>query len=321
MPVQDPPRTEVDLDVVLDGRRPVAEDVVLLTLRRPDGGPFPSWEPGAHVDLVLAPGLVRQYSLCGDPADRSVLQVAVLRERDGRGGSEHVHRRLAEGDRLAVRGPRNHFPLVAADRYLFIAGGIGITPIVPMLAAADASGADWRLVYGGRTRAAMAFRADLERAYGDRVSVRPQDETGLLDLDALLAEPDERTAVYCCGPEPLLAAAEERCAAWPPGALHVERFTPRDDTGPRESFEVELARSGRTLTVPPGKSILQVVEEAGVPVLSSCREGTCGTCETEVLGGEPDHRDSVLTDEERRSGEIMMICVSRARGARLTLDL
>ncbi|GLZ12732.1 ferredoxin [Actinomadura sp. NBRC 104425] len=321
MPVQDPPRTEVDLDVVLDGRRPVAEDVVLLTLRRADGGPFPAWEPGAHVDLVLAPGLVRQYSLCGDPADRSVLQVAVLRERDGRGGSEHVHRRLAEGDRLAVRGPRNHFPLVAADRYLFIAGGIGITPIMPMLAAAHASGADWRLVYGGRTRASMAFRTDLEHAYGDRVSVRPQDETGLLDLDALLGAPDERTQVYCCGPEPLLAAVEERCAAWPPGALHVERFTPKDDTGPRGSFEVELARSGRTLTVPPGKSILQVVEEAGVQVLSSCREGTCGTCETEVLGGEPDHRDSVLTDEERRSGEIMMICVSRARGARLTLDL
>ncbi|MEU6039973.1 PDR/VanB family oxidoreductase [Actinomadura sp. NPDC047616] len=321
MPVQDLPRTEVDLDVVLESRRPVADDVVLLTLRRPDGEPFPSWEPGAHVDLVLAPGLVRQYSLCGDPADRSVLRIAVLRERDGRGGSRHVHERLAEGDRLVVRGPRNHFPLVAADRYLFIAGGIGITPIVPMLAAAQASGADWRLVYGGRTRATMAFRADLERAYGDRVSVRPQDETGLLDLDALLGVPDDRTKVYCCGPEPLLAAVEERCAAWPPGALHVERFTPKDDTGPRESFEVELARSGRTLTVPPGKSILQVVEEAGLQVLSSCREGTCGTCETEVLDGEPDHRDSVLTDEERRSGEIMMICVSRARGARLTLDL
>lgn len=321
MTVQDLPRAEVGLDVVVERKELIAEDVARLTLRRPDGEPFPSWEPGAHVDLVLAPGLVRQYSLCGDPSDRTALQVAVLRERDGRGGSRHVHERLAEGDDLVVRGPRNHFPLVDAERYLFIAGGIGITPIVPMLAAAEAAGADWRLVYGGRTRAAMAFLPELEGAYGGRVSVRPQDETGLLDLDALLAAPDDRTKVYCCGPEPLLAAVEERCRAWPRGALHVERFTPVEDAGPRASFEVELARSGRTLTVPPDKSILRVVEEAGISVLSSCREGTCGTCETEVLGGEPDHRDTVLTDDERASNEIMMICVSRSLGPRLILDL
>lgn len=315
---------EVQLEVVLDATEPIADGVVRLTLRHPDGEPLPRWEPGAHLDLVLRPDLVRQYSLCGDPADRSALRVAVLREPDGRGGSAYVHDRLRAGDRVGIRGPRNNFALVAARRYVFIAGGIGITPIVPMLAAADRAGADWRLVYGGRTRASMAFREQLTRAYGDRVSIRPHDETGLLDLDELLAEPDADTAVYCCGPEPLLAAVERRCTRWPPGALHVERFTPKPAADPglaAGSFEVELARTGRTVVVPEGTPILDAVEEAGVPVLSSCREGTCGTCETAVLAGEPDHRDSLLTDEERAAGDTMMICVSRSCGPRLVLDL
>jgi ferredoxin-NADP reductase len=303
------------------GKEPVATDVVALTLRHPDGAPMPTWEPGAHVDLELRPGLVRQYSLCGDPTDRSTLRIAVLREPDGRGGSAYVHDRLSPGDRVDVAGPRNNFALVEAKRYLFIAGGVGITPIVPMLAAVERAGADWRLVYGGRTRASMAFRERLCRDYGDRVSVRPQDETGLLDLAGLLAEPAAGTAVYCCGPEPLLAAVEEHCASWPAGALHVERFTPRPDTGTRDSFEVELSRTGRTVVVPADRSILEVVEDAGVPVLSSCREGTCGTCETDVLGGTPDHRDSLLTPDERAAGETMMICVSRSRGGKLVLDL
>jgi ferredoxin len=190
-----------------------------------------------------------------------------------------------------------------------------------MLAAVERAGADWRLVYGGRTRASMAFRERLCRDYGDRVSIRPQDETGLLDLAGLLAEPAEGTAVYCCGPEPLLAAVERHCASWPAGALHVERFTARPDTGARDSFEVELARTGRTVLVPADRSILEVVEDAGVPVLSSCREGTCGTCETDVLGGTPDHRDSLLTPDERATGETMMICVSRSCGGKLVLDL
>ncbi len=303
------------------GKDPVAAGVVALTLRHPDGAPVPAWEPGAHVDLVLRPGLVRQYSLCGDPADRSALRVAVLREPDGRGGSAYVHDRLAPGDQVDVAGPRNNFALVEAKRYLFVAGGVGITPIVPMLAAVERAGADWRLVYGGRTRASMAFRERLCRGYGDRVSIRPQDETGLLDLAGLLAEPAEGTAVYCCGPEPLLAAVEGHCASWPAGALHVERFTARPDTGARDSFEVELARTGRTVLVPEDRSILEVVEDAGVPVLSSCREGTCGTCETDVLGGTPDHRDSLLTPDERAAGETMMICVSRSCGGKLVLDL
>jgi ferredoxin-NADP reductase len=314
---------EPELDLVLEKKEILADGVVQLTLRDPAGADLPAWEPGAHVDLVLTDDLTRQYSLCGDPAERSVLQVAVLREQEGRGGSAHVHDVLAEGDVVRVRGPRNHFALVDAPRYLFLAGGIGITPILPMIAAAEAAGADWRLVYGGRTRASMAFRDRLEELHPDRVDVRPQDETGLLDLAALLGEPAEGTAVYCCGPEPLLAAVEERCAGWPAGALHLERFAPKAgaDDGPREAFEVELAQTGTTLTVPADRSILDVVEAAGVGVLSSCQEGTCGTCETGVLEGVPDHRDSVLTAEEQAANDAMMICVSRSCSARLVLDL
>jgi ferredoxin-NADP reductase len=323
MTVLNPPAAELDLDCVLDGEEAVADGVVRLTFRSCGGEPFPQWEPGAHVDLVLRPDLVRQYSLCGDPGDRSVLRIAVLREPEGRGGSLHVHDELRPGSRVRIRGPRNHFPLVASERYLFIAGGIGITPILPMIAAAETSGADWRLVYGGRLRASMAFHEHLLATYGDRVSVCPQDETGLLDLDTLLAEPDPHTTIYCCGPEPLLAAVEERSAPWPRGSLHVERFAPKADAdaGAKGWFEVELARSGKILPVPPDKSILEVVEEAGTQVLSSCQEGTCGTCETPVLGGVPDHRDSVLTAEEQAAGDMMMICVSRAASARLVLDL
>ncbi|MGK5557458.1 PDR/VanB family oxidoreductase [Actinomadura kijaniata] len=318
-----PPGTEVDLDLTLAGRDRVADGVVLLTLARPDGGDLPAWEPGAHVDLVLGPGLVRQYSLCSDPADRSRWQVAVLREPDGRGGSVHVHDRLAAGSPVRVRGPRNHFALEPAARYLFVAGGIGITPLLPMVAEAERRGADWRLVYGGRSRATMAFRERLEAEYGERVTLHPQDESGLPDLDALLGAPRADTLVYCCGPEGLLEAVEERCAAWPPGALRVERFSPREVGEPvlDGAFEVELARTGTTVTVPPGKSVLEAVEEAGTPVLSSCREGTCGTCETPVLEGTVDHRDSLLTPEERAAHDTMMICVSRAACPRLVLDL
>ncbi|MEU0588803.1 PDR/VanB family oxidoreductase [Streptomyces sp. NPDC006132] len=292
--------------------------MLALTLRHPLGEPLPAWEPGAHVDVLLGPGLERQYSLCGDPADRTAWRIAVLREPDGRGGSAHVHERVAEGDTIRVRGPRNNFRLEPAPRYRFVAGGIGITPILPMLAAAEAAGAEWTLLYGGRTRDSMAFGEELAR-YGDRVTIAPQDETGLLDLPSVLDDVPEDTLVYCCGPGPLLDAVEARC---PSGVLRVERFRPKEqETGGATEFEVELARSGRTLTVTPDVSVLDAVRAAGVEVLYSCTEGTCGTCETDVLDGEPDHRDSVLTDEERAAGETMLICVSRCRGKRLVLDL
>jgi ferredoxin-NADP reductase len=314
---------EVDLQLRVGRRRTGAEGVVVLDLVDPDGGQLPAWTPGAHVDLVLSDGLVRQYSLCGDPADRSAWRVAVLREPAGRGGSAHVHEKLAEGDAVAVRGPRNHFELVPSPAYLFIAGGIGITPILPMIRQAQSDGVAWELHYGGRSRRSMAFLEALEDATGGRITLHPQDEVGLIDLERILGTPRPGTLVYSCGPEPLLNAVEQRCAGWPAGSLHVERFTPKDVGEPvlAGAFEVELATSGLTLTVPPGKSILEVVEDAGVAVLSSCQEGTCGTCETPVLSGEVDHRDSLLTPEEQAANDTMFICVSRAACPKLVLEL
>jgi ferredoxin-NADP reductase len=282
-----------------------------------DGGQLPEWTPGAHVDLHLPCGLVRQYSLCGDPAERGRWRVAVLREPAGRGGSACVHDDLVPGDELAAAGPRNNFPLVDATEYLFLAGGIGITPILPMLAQVTRRGRPWRLAYGGRTRASMAFLPELA-AYGDRVTIWPQDERGLLPLDDLLPG-SPGTAVYCCGPEPLLRAVEDRCA---PGTLHLERFAPKEPVSTLDDpFEVELASCGTVIGVPAGVSVLAALRDAGVEVLSSCEEGTCGTCETAVLDGVPEHRDSVLTPAERDAADIMMICVSRARTPRLVLDL
>ncbi|MEU9626646.1 PDR/VanB family oxidoreductase [Streptomyces luteogriseus] len=307
-----------ETELVVGTAELVAEGVLALTLRHPLGELLPAWEAGAHVDVLLEPGLERQYSLCGDPADRSAWRIAVLRESAGRGGSAHVHERLGEGATVRVRGPRNNFGLEPAPRYRFVAGGIGITPILPMLAAAEAAGAEWTLLYGGRTRSSMAFGEELGR-YGDRVTIAPEDETGLLDLPSVLDDVPEGTLVYCCGPGPLLDAVEARC---PSGILRVERFRPKEqETGGGAGFEVELARSGRTLTVAPDVSVLDAVREAGIEVLYSCTEGTCGTCETDVLDGEPDHRDSVLTEAERAAGETMLICVSRCRGKRLVLDL
>ncbi|WP_405592811.1 PDR/VanB family oxidoreductase [Streptomyces sp. NBC_01092] len=307
-----------EAELVVHRREFAADGVLALTLRHPLGEQLPAWEPGAHIDVLLGPVLERQYSLCGDPADRDAWRIAVLREPDGRGGSAHVHERLGQGDKVRVRGPRNHFRLEPAPRYRFIAGGIGITPILPMLAAAEAAGAEWTLLYGGRNRQSMAFTGELGQ-YGDRVAIAPQDESGLLDLASVLDEVPDGTLVYCCGPGPLLDAVEERC---PAGLLHVERFAPKEQEGDENTeFEVELARSGLTLTVTPSVSVLDTVRAAGIEVLYSCTEGTCGTCETDVLDGAPDHRDSVLTREEQECGETMMICVSRCRGQRLVLDL
>lgn len=304
-------------------RRTAADDVLLLTLADPSGRPLPAWEPGAHIDLVLPDlGLTRQYSLCGSPSDRFEWQISVLRKPDGRGGSQYVHKGLQVGTEVQVRGPRNHFPLLPSQRYLFIAGGIGITPIRPMVMAATANGLPWQLLYGGRSRRSMAFLDDLV-AHGDRVRVHPQDEAGQLPLASVLAVPSPDCLVYCCGPEPLLEAVEAWCSGWPAGILHTERFAARRDQPGLgdKAFDVVCRRSGRTLNVPPGRSILEVAEAAGVSTLSACREGICGTCETRVLEGVPEHRDSVLTERERKSGKSLMICVSRSSSARLVLDL
>lgn len=300
----------------------VAQDVCRLDLADPARRRLPDWAPGAHIDLLLPGGLTRQYSLCGDRWDPYTWSVAVLRELGGRGGSAYVHDTLAVGDLIGVAGPRNNFRLVPAERYLFIAGGIGITPLLPMMQQADLMGTPWQLLYGGRTRASMGFLEQVE-AYGDRVVVRPQDEFGLLDVTGVVDAQPDGTKVYCCGPGPLLDAVCAHCAGWAAGQLRIERFVPMDLSAPeqQESFEVVLKRSGGTVTVEPAMTVLDAVARAGVNVLSSCRQGTCGTCETTVLAGHVDHRDSLLDDAERSADDCMFICVSRARSDRLVLDL
>ncbi|MFD0021499.1 PDR/VanB family oxidoreductase [Streptomyces sp. NPDC058382] len=294
-----------------------AEGVVLLRLK---GSGLPRWQPGAHLDLVLPSGLIRQYSLCGDPADPDTYTVATRLAEDGRGGSKEVHELLHAGREIEIRGPRNRFPLADAPAYVLVAGGIGITPILPMLRALAASGADWRLLYGGRSRATMPFLAEIEEldAGGGRVTVVPQDESGHPDVTAALADAAPGTAVHCCGPEPLMDAV---AAALPPHCtLHLERFTAAaaDATG-SAAFEVELRRSGRTVAVAAGQSALAAVR-AELPHISySCEQGFCGTCQQRVLEGEVDHRDDLLNDAER--ADSMLLCVSRCRGGRLVLDL
>jgi ferredoxin-NADP reductase len=297
--------------------------VLSLELVDPDGHDLPSWEPGAHLDLQLPGGLSRRYSLSGDPADRTRYRLGILREEAGRGGSAYVHDTLRPGQVVDFAGPRNHFRLEPAASYVFVAGGIGITPILPMLAEATATGADWTLLYGGRTASSMAFKGELER-YGDRVTLWPQDSGGLLDLDTLLSTPRPDTLVYCCGPEPLLNAVEQRMAAWPAGTLHLERFAApvvERDPADEHAVEVVLAESGRSVLVPPDRSVLDVLLEEGVDVLHDCREGICGSCEVKVIEGEVDHRDHVLSEPERAANGCMMVCVSRACGKRLVLGV
>jgi len=298
-----------------------ATDVLTITLVDAGGDALPRWTPGAHIDVDLGAGLVRQYSLCGDPDDLGRWRIAVLREAAGRGGSQRVHDLARAGEKLPVRGPRNHFPLVDADRYIFIAGGIGITPILPMIRRAAARGRPWTAVYGGRSRRSMAFVDELGAVPGGELEIVPHDECGLPDLPSVLGAPAERTAIYCCGPEPLITAVEREAAHWPPGTLHRERFTAAPAVADGGAFDVVLQRSGVRLTVPEYEPLLDVIESAGIAVDNSCRAGICGTCLVRVSSGEPDHRDDVLSDDERERGEVMLPCVSRARGAVLVLDL
>ncbi|MEV5526709.1 PDR/VanB family oxidoreductase [Streptomyces prunicolor] len=303
-PISGRPRTRA-LKLRVAARETVADGVVQLRL---EGRDLPRWEPGAHIDLVLPSGLVRQYSLCGDPADSSSYTVATRLVEDGRGGSREVHEQVWVGAELEVRGPRNRFPLVEAPAYVFVAGGIGITPVLPMLRALPES-ANWRLVYAGRTRESMPFLDEIERLGADRVTV----VAGLPDLDGELADLPEGAVVYCCGPEGLMVAVAERFPD-----VRLERFASRgSSTG--EAFEVELRRSGRTLTVPADSTVLAAVRAELPNTLYSCEQGFCGTCQQRVLEGEVEHRDELLTDAER--ADSMLICVSRARSERLVLDL
>jgi ferredoxin-NADP reductase len=317
---------ETRLDLLVHRMTWEAEGVLSLELVHPDGKPLPAWEPGAHIDVHLG-GHIRQYSLCGDPADTGRYRIGVLKEPASRGGSQHLHTAVRPGATLTVKGPRNHFALVDADSYLFIAGGIGITPILAQARKAQERGSRWQLWHGGRRRGSMAFADELTElaAGGGAVTFHPQDEHGHLDLDHILTGADPATQVYCCGPEPLLAAVEAACETLGiRDRLHVERFAAAKVEAPEggeRSFEVEARRAGKSVRVGPDESIVDALEAAGIPVETSCRDGICGTCETRVLDGTPDHRDMLLSAEEHNAGQTMMICVSRCTSKRLVLDL
>lgn len=299
-----------------------AEGIVTLTLEDPHGRGLPHWSPGAHID-VLAGDYVRKYSLCGVPGDAR-LQVAVLRAVNGRGGSDHIHDSVCVGDVVHIRGPKNHFRLdEGATRYVLVAGGIGITPIVAIADRLRALGKDYAVHYAVRDRESAAFLDRLARDHGDRLTVYVGAEGGRLDLSDLVTATPDDAHIYACGPERMLAMlaglTQDR-----PGTIHVEHFAAgtatRDPVG-ESAFDVELADSGLTVHVPADRTLLQALRAAGVDVSSDCEEGLCGTCEVRVISGSVDHRDLVLTGTERAANDRMMACCSRSNGAAIALAL
>lgn len=311
-------------------RTPVAAGVVEFTLRRLGGGRVPDWTPGAHIDLVLPNGTTRQYSLCGDPFIADEYRISVLREDAGRGGSAYIHDELQCADLVGFGGPRNNFALVPATRYLFIAGGIGITPILPMMRAARALGIPFTLLYLGRSRATMAHLDELAAFDGVdccTIEIHAADERGRADLAAWLGAFDPDVKTYVCGPERLLDAVEELTSSWRAGWVRLERFAAQasgtDAAAPARStsYRVEAVVSGISVTVAPDQNLAGALRDAGIDLLTSCSQGVCGTCETDVLSGVLDHRDSVLDGPERDSNTCMMPCVSRSLSDVLVLAL
>jgi len=301
------------------------QDVVALTLAAADTKPLPRWFPGAHIDINLPSGRIRQYSLNGDPAVRDSYRIAVRRIPGGGGGSIEVHDQLTVGATVTTSGPRNAFPLSMPGRgsptqcFRFIAGGIGITPILPMLRRAQQLDVDWSMVYAGRTSNSLPFVEEVSR-YGSRVEIRTDDVHGLPTADDLLGGCPDGTAVYACGPAPMLTGVRSGLAGRDNVELHFERFAAPPVVNGRR-FAVCIASTGKVVDVGAEETLLSALQRSGVPASYSCQQGFCGTCRTRVLGGDVDHRDSLLTDPERNAGT-MLVCVSRApEGERLTLDL
>lgn len=303
------------------------DHITAIRLERNDGGRLPAFTPGAHIDLHLPNGLTRQYSLVNHPSETGHYLLGVLREKAGRGGSAWVHDRLTEGMALQVGTPRNNFPLVPAERYLFIAGGIGVTPLLSMGAHLHRGGAAFHLHYCTRSASETAFLERIaQQGWRDRVTLIHDggDPSQGLDVGCLISQHEPGTHLYCCGPSGLMQAVRDASAHWPSGTVHFEWFSadPVVTNGAKDkAFTVALARSQREFAVPAEKSIAQVLAEHAIPVETLCTEGLCGTCITDVVEGAPDHRDSILTDEERASNKLMTICCSRAKSSRLVLDL
>lgn len=317
---------ELDIHAILDD----AEGVRVFDLRRADGGELPAFTAGAHVDVVLDGGIVRQYSLCNAPGERHRYLIAVALDEPGRGGSRHLHMRVAEGDRLRVGVPRNHFELAPAPApSVLVAGGIGVTPLWAMAQALEAAGRPWELHYGVRTRAAAPLLERIEAfaahaRHGRLALYRSREgECRRVDLAALMGAVPAGAHVYACGSPSMLEdyLAAGRAAGVSPERLHLERFQAVAEAASEGGFSLVLARSQRVIEVAAGQTILDALEAGGVRVRYTCREGICGDCETAVIEGEPEHRDAVLSDAERAANATMMICCSGSRSPRLVLDL
>ena len=306
-----------------------ADGINSWEFRRLDGAALAPFTAGSHIDLHLANGMVRSYSLCNSQDDQHRYVVAINNDPASRGGSRFVHDQLKAGDRIGIAGPRNHFPLTedAAHTVLF-AGGIGITPIWSMIQRLETLGRSWELYYSTRVSGMCAFKdqlAALEASKPGRVHFNFDHEPGgkVTDLNAIIAGLPRDAHLYCCGPVPMLQAFEAaaHAANWPAHNVHVEYFAPKEEAALEGGFMVELSQSGRNIEIPAGQSILETLLDAGINVPYSCMQGVCGTCEVKVLAGTPDHRDSVLSEEEQAANDIMMVCCSGSKSPKLVLDL
>ncbi|HDS1683505.1 TPA: oxidoreductase [Pseudomonas putida] len=314
------------LNVVVRKREIQGADVVVLDLGRADGAALPAFEAGAHVDIHVAPGLVRQYSLCSDPADATVYRLGVLKDPASRGGSVSVHDSLLEGHEVQISAPRNLFPLAAdARRSILLGGGIGITPMIAMAHALHQQGAEFELHYCGRSRSRSAFLEALANApFAARVFTHFDDEEAAqrLNLADVLGTGTAGTHLYTCGPSGFMDWVIDgaRQQGYSEEHIHKEYFQVEVDAS-GAGFEVVAARSNKTVQVAEGQSILDALAQVGIKIDISCEQGVCGTCMCEVLEGEPDHRDVYLTDEEKAANDQILVCCSRAKSNKLVLDI
>lgn len=304
-----------------------AQDIASFELVKPDGGALPAFSAGSHIDVQVPGGLVRQYSLCNDAAENHRYRIAVLRDANSRGGSAAMHDAVREGDALTISEPRNHFPLVHAQRTLLFAGGIGVTPLLAMAQRLANSGADFTLHYATRSPARTAFRDEIAASsYAPRVQFHFDDGDAAqkLDLERAIGSPQAGTHIYVCGPTGFIDAVVKTAQelGWPQEQVHLEYFgaAPQDTTGDR-AFQVKIASSGAVYDVPADQTVVHALQEHGIEILTSCEQGVCGTCITRVLQGECDHRDLYFTDEEKAANDQFTPCCSRAKSAVLVLDL
>ena len=310
------------IEVRLSAIRYAARDTNIYELTSLDGKTLPLYEPGAHIDLHLPNGIVRQYSLLEPEPEPQRYTIGVKRDPASRGGSRYVHDELRVGRTLKISAPRNNFALVeTASHVILFAGGIGITPIWCMVQRLHKLGRSWKLFYACRSRSDMAFLHALESMASSQFHFDDEAEGKFLDIGGIIASAPKDAHLYCCGPTPMLKAFESATANWPSNQIHIEYFTPKQEPAKTGGFVVEPARSGKEFLIPEGKSILQVLLDAGIDVDYSCELGICGACEQRVVSGEPEHRDAILTEEEQASNTKVMICCAGCKSERLVLDL